>query len=242
MRPNTTTKYQFFVIVPEGQLAFADLLNSAYAKTVINKTINTTLAYFPLITNEQILINNMINIVSSTIFPISLSLLLPVFLYAIVLEKEEKLIQMMRMNGMKMRYYWLVNFIFNLLLSFITATIFYLFGRFILKNSFFTDTNFFLQVFTLFGWMLAQIGMATLFQTFISHSNSANIIGYLLSIWTAMIAATLNVGLYQYPLQYPYILKMYAPFAFNRIMYIILSKCSIESCPKSLSGLDTEIV
>ena len=105
----------------------------------------------------------------------------------------------MRMNGMKMRYYWLVNFLFNLMLSCITATIFYLFGRFVLKNSFFIDTSLALQFLTLFGWMLAQIGMATLFQTFISHSNSASIIGYLLSIWTAMIAASLNVGLYQYP-------------------------------------------
>lgn len=146
---------------------------------------------------------------------------------------------MMRMNGMKMRYYWLVNFLFNLMLSCITAIIFYLFGRFVLKNSFFIDTSLALQFLTLFGWMLAQIGMATLFQTFISHSNSANIIGYLLSIWTAMIAASLNVGLYQYPQEYPYVLKMYAPFSFNRIMYIILSKCSMDSCPKSMSGLDT---
>lgn len=139
---------------------------------------------------------------------------------------------------MKMRYYWLVNFIFNLILSFITATVFYIFGRFVLKNSFFTDTNFFLQFLVLLGWMLAQIGMATLFQTFISHSNSANIIGYLLSIWTSMIAASLNLGLYQYPQKFPYALKMYAPFAFNRILYVILSKCSMDSCPTSMSGLD----
>ena len=87
LRPNTSVKYQFFITVPEGQLAFADLLNSAYAKSVINKTINTILLYFPVVANSQTLINNIINLVASTIFPISLSLLLPVFLYAIVLEK-----------------------------------------------------------------------------------------------------------------------------------------------------------
>ena len=149
---------------------------------------------------------------------------------------------MMRMNGMRMRYYWLVNFLFNLILSCVTVFIFFVFGRFILKNSLFTDSNTFLLVLTLAGWMLAQIGMATLFQTFISHSNSANIIGYLLSIWTSMIAVSLNVALYQYPQQFPYLLKMYAPFSFNRIMYILLSKCSIESCVRSMSGLDTEVV
>ena len=85
LRPNTSVKYEFFVTVPEGQLSFVDLLNSAYSKTIINKSINTALLYFPVVSNSRVLIDNIINIVASTIFPISLSLLLPVFLYAIVL-------------------------------------------------------------------------------------------------------------------------------------------------------------
>lgn len=105
----------------------------------------------------------------------------------------------MKMNGMSMKNYWLVSFIFNLILSLLTNTIFYLFGFFLVKNSFFTDTPFIIMFVVLLGWILAQIGMATLFQTVLSNSRSANIIGYLLSIWTSLIAASLNVGVYQYP-------------------------------------------
>ena len=150
-------------------------------------------------TDGNILIDSLVNIVGATIFPLALSLLFPVFLYAIVLEKEEKLIQMMKMNGMSMTYYWLVTFIFNLILSLITGIIFYMFGYFLLKNTFFTQTPFTLMFIILFGWMLAQIGLAIFFQTFLSNSRTANIIGYLLSVWTSMIGAGLNVGVFQLP-------------------------------------------
>lgn len=106
---------------------------------------------------------------------------------------------MMKMNGMSMTYYWLVTFIFNLILSLFTGIIFYMFGYFLLKNAIFTQTPFTLMFVILFGWMLAQIGLSVFFQTFLSNSRTANIIGYLLSVWTSMIGAGLNVGVFQLP-------------------------------------------
>ena len=38
-----------------------------------------------------------------------------------------------------------------------------------------------------------------LLQVFLSSSRAANIIGYLVSIWTNLIGATLSVALFQYP-------------------------------------------
>lgn len=181
------------------------------------------------------------NTVASTIFPLALGLLFPVFLYAIVLEKEERLIQMMKMNGMSMTYYWLVTFLFNLILSLITSFIFYMFGYFLLKNTFFTQTPFTLLFVILFGWMLAQIGLAVLFQTFLSNSRTANIIGYLLSVWTALIGAGLNVGVFQLPTEYPFVLRMYAPLGFTRIFYIMLSKCSLGECITTWKGVKGEL-
>lgn len=71
-----------------------------------------------------------------------------------VLEKEERLIEMMKMNGMRIINYWIVNYLFFFFMYFITATVFMLFGYFILGLSFFTETNFGLLFFTLFGWGL----------------------------------------------------------------------------------------
>ena len=106
---------------------------------------------------------------------------------------------MMKMNGLKIRYYWLTLFVFNLMLCIITNLIFYLLGIFVMGTSFFVKTSKPLFLIISIGWSLAQIGMAAFFQTFLNKSRSANIIGYLISIWTTMIGATLNLGSYQFP-------------------------------------------
>ena len=141
----------------------------------------------------------LINTVCSILFPLSLSLLFPVFLYLVVLEKEEKLIQMMRMNGMSMKWYWFVNFLFNFAISILTNVIFCLAGFLFIDQGLFHGTSWLIVIVILLGWILAQIGMSVFFQSFLSSSRSANIIGYLLSIWTCLIGSTLSVALYQYP-------------------------------------------
>lgn len=141
----------------------------------------------------------LINTVATIIFPLSLSLLLPVFLYLTVLEKEERLIQMMRMNGMSMVNYWSINFLYNLGISIMTNLIFYLYGYFYLENAFFQQVSLGIIVIVLLGWILSQIGLAMLLQVFLSSSRAANIIGYLVAIWTNLVGATLSIALFQYP-------------------------------------------
>ncbi len=137
---------------------------------------------------------------------------------------------MMKMNGLKIRYYWLTFFIFNLVLCLITNGIFYLLGMFALESKFFTQTSGALMFVVMLGWSLSMIGMAAFFQTFLSNSRSANIIGYLISIWTSMIGATLNLGVYQYPSQFPLVLTMFPPFGFVRAFYVMLMQCSNADC------------
>lgn len=47
----------------------------------------------------------------------------------------------MRMNGMNMRNYWFVNFIFSFVISLITNLVFFLFGYFFLDNALFKQTG-----------------------------------------------------------------------------------------------------
>ncbi len=129
---------------------------------------------------------------------------------------------MMKMNGLKIRYYWLTFFVFNLTLSIVTNLLFFLVGTFVFTTPFFSKTSPALLFIVSFGWSLAQIGMAAFFQTFLNKSRSANIIGYLVSIWTTMIGATLNLGVYQYPSVFPIGLQMFPPFAFIRLFYLMM--------------------
>ena len=83
-----------------------------------------------------------INLLAAGVFPICLCMLLPVFIYNIVLEKEKKLIEIMKMNGLRMYNYWLINFAFNFIIFTITVIVFMLFGAFAMDLQIFLDSNF----------------------------------------------------------------------------------------------------
>ena len=70
-------------------------------------------------------IERLINIMGLAIFPSCLAIALPVFIYNIVLEKETKLLETMKINGMRMNYYWFVNYVFDLTVFLITAGIYW---------------------------------------------------------------------------------------------------------------------
>jgi hypothetical protein len=93
----------------------------------------------------------------------------------------------MRMNGLKIKYYWICTFIFNFLLSMITFSIFYIFGKYVLGLSFFIQTSGVLLWVMLIGWGIAQISMTNFVQIFIRNAKSATIIGYILSIFSTLI-------------------------------------------------------
>ncbi len=142
---------------------------------------------------------------------------------------------MMRMNGMSMRNYWFVNFLFSFIISVMTNIVFFLFGYFFLDNALFKQTGKQVLFVILLGWILAQIGMSTFFQVFLTSSRAANIIGYLISIWTNLIGATLSIALYQYPNTLPKAFLLYPTFAFNRIFYLLFTECSADRCYSSFA-------
>lgn len=46
-----------------------------------------------------------------------------------------------------------------------------------------------------------------------------SVVGYLLSIWTIIIAVSLNVAVYPDPYTLPLVLRLYPPFAFCRFIF-----------------------
>lgn len=150
--------------VAEGMLSLMDLIHRSYLRT-INKDvwIVSGVQYMPLVGEDSGYIMRIISVTGASLYPLALSLLLPIFMYTIVLEKEEKLLEMMKMNGMRMRDYWVVTYIFCLLISFFTFSIFYLFGYYALALDFFVDTGFSVLATIFTGWALTQISFAIFF-------------------------------------------------------------------------------
>ena len=118
-------------------------------------------------------VEKLMSLSAATLYPIALSLLLPVFMYSIVLEKEERLREIMKMNGMKMINYWVINYLWSMMLYIISVMIFILFGKYILISDFFTDTNIWAILITFLGWGFSQISLSFFFQNFFKKSKTA---------------------------------------------------------------------
>ena len=76
----------------------------------------------------------LVNGAGYVVYPVLFSLSLPVFLYNIVLEKESRLIQNMKINGLKMSNYWIVPRSLNFTQYFLTSINTVYFGKSILPK------------------------------------------------------------------------------------------------------------
>ena len=65
--------------------------------------------------------------------------------------------------------------------------------------------------------------------------------GYLLSIWTTLLAATFCVAIYNSPRVIPLHVKLYPPVAFVRLIYYLASRCSNLDCVASFSEFNDEM-
>jgi hypothetical protein len=141
-----------------------------------------------------------INSIGDLVYPVMTAMSLPIFMYNIVLEKENKLIQNMKINGMKMSNYWLVTGIFNFGIYTVLISSYYGFGRYISGLSFFTESNPTIMIVTYIGWGLNQVALSFLFSCFLSDSQSAQMVGYAVSIMACITASTLMLtgGIYNW--------------------------------------------
>ena len=138
--------------ITDGMLTLMDMIHQAYFRNLFKDTeILTLIQYMPVQLQAKAELDRLLNIMGASLYPIALSLLLPVFMYSIVLEKEEKLQDFMKMNGMKIANYWIVSFGFNFFIYSITASIFMIFGYVVVDLQFFTTTSATLIILLLIG-------------------------------------------------------------------------------------------
>ena len=87
--------------VLEGQLEAASLVNKAYIKNIFpNTTVMTGVNFYPYKFSLKMISGVMQDQVSKIGLPLCLTICLPVFMQAIVQEKETKLTEMMKINGL----------------------------------------------------------------------------------------------------------------------------------------------
>eukprot|EP00026_Physarum_polycephalum_P002573 Phypoly_transcript_02580.p1 GENE.Phypoly_transcript_02580~~Phypoly_transcript_02580.p1 ORF type:complete len:904 (+),score=109.04 Phypoly_transcript_02580:144-2714(+) len=134
--------------------------------------------------------------------PFAASFLFSVYMYTLVQEKKEGLVQKMHACGLPMSTYWVVNYIYNYLLFLLIATVLFAFGL-----------GFGVQVFVkkpaemavlLFLYGHAQVAMCQLFTCFLWAPTLASIVGFILSIFGTLGGLALEVFVFlQHPREMP---------------------------------------
>ncbi|KAJ3428747.1 atp-binding cassette transporter subfamily a abca [Anaeramoeba flamelloides] len=139
-----------------------------------------------------------------------LHIMIPNFIRQIVREKEHKLIAIMSMMGLKLKVYWVVNYLFNYIMFALLLLVFYLSGyglkfRIFIQNDFLSHfLLFFLygnvtiaiaficaaffakektaRIFSFFLLLIIMVGATTLFQQITKNGDASPITYYLLEL------------------------------------------------------------
>lgn len=219
----------------EGAMQLIDRMNNAYLRTHFNDTYIVSgqqfMPFKPAVRNEA---EKILNAIGNLAYPVLLALGLPVYLYGLVLEKEKRLIQTMRINGLKMSNYWLVNFVFSLLQYCVVMTVFYCSGYYLSGLTFFTDTDPIIVLSIFFGWGLNQVSQAFFLSCFLNDSQTASMIGYSFSIILTIIGSTICITGIACGTHGDYVLKdqyyIHPAFTYAHAMFYLSNECAWEKC------------
>ena len=240
---NGAQKFESYPSSLIGMMWALGLYNRAYInKLYPNLTIISGLQLMPIrLDDNENNIQRVINIVGTLFYPISVSLLMPLFMYNIVIEKERQLIEIMKINGLKIRNYWISYFIFNYIIYAITMICFIIFGTYVFGLNLFRETSPLLIFLTLVIWGFCQISLAFFFQAFLSNGRTTSIIGYMIALWIIIICTCLNLAMFVIPKEAPYILNIFPSFGVSRIFYYMATYCGYETCIDDFSKVNSEV-
>lgn len=166
---------------------------------------------------------------SIILYPFAVSFLLPLYVSAIVLEKQERLRELMKMMGMKMRNYWVVNYLYDALLyvlviGVIAAT------SLAFSMRIFTQTSWSVLILFFIGWGNSQIALGFLLSTLFSNARSSTIVSWLIVMAGVILSYVLNYTVFNNQDMPFWFYFLYAPFACYRGLYLIGITCFAMEC------------
>ena|SRR3990167_1929596 len=110
--------------------------------TVRASTMNKTVTGFiqPIPYWEDNISFSINDFVGPMLVPFCITFLIPVFMHTIILEKENRLREIMKIMGMKMSTYWLINYLFDYLMYCVVVAVFVAL-QYIIRVRMFTQTR-----------------------------------------------------------------------------------------------------
>ncbi|KAI9328048.1 hypothetical protein DFJ73DRAFT_904539 [Zopfochytrium polystomum] len=212
---------------PKGQrlLAFLTQLDQAtlkyFATTVGGKLVGAKITQglraFPD-TQSTRLNYEFAGIIGRILFPFGVSFLLPIFVITLVKEKEDRILAMMKMNGLKAWAYYVSHYVTFFILYAISSIIFIVAGR-LTKLSLFTKTGLPVILLLFFVWGNAQVTLAFFFASFFNRSRMALVLVFLIVLCGVIISLVTNQIFDDG--DFPSAFFIWPPFAFYRALYVL---------------------
>ncbi|KAJ3196136.1 hypothetical protein HK101_009969 [Irineochytrium annulatum] len=180
-------------------------------------TITQGLRSFPYVHNTKLYFP-FGGLIGGILYPFGVSFLLPIFVIILVKEKEDRILMMMRMNGMKSWAYFLSHYVTFFILFVVSSLIFLIAGR-LSQLEFFTNTQLGVIILLFFVWGNVQIALAFFFTSIFNKNRTALVLVFLLvlcgviislvfeSLFDSGTGATVPVYIFIWP-----------PFAFYRAL------------------------
>lgn len=208
------------------------IFNSIYLQYKTNRRLFTLVRAFPFKTDTSF---NFMDILGMALFPFSLSFLFPIFLYTLVMEKENKLKQMMKIMGLKEYTYFIVTYLGFLFIYCLVCGIFIIIEVLFRVKTFYL-THPLITFLIFFLWGNTQVVMAFFFSLFIKKSNNALSFGYLFTILVMIIAEIFCATIYR-ETDVPIWFWLVPPFVFYRCIFIIFWNCFEFECISNFSDV-----
>jgi len=164
--------------------AFADLpttwsvVSNYFIRLATNQTRSFRLTgtkFFP--TQKDTTDFDIATLMGSFFYMLILQQLLPVFLQLLVYEKEQRLREYMKMMGLSMTIYWVVNYMFFYMLYFVLVLFLSVFG-YLMEFRVFTINDPGVYILLFFFWGHTLIAMVIFMSSFFNHTKTATIVGY----------------------------------------------------------------
>ncbi|EFC42636.1 predicted protein [Naegleria gruberi] len=203
-------------------------MNDAFLKNLTGsfriRTYTAQMTY-----DTQLISFRLSDMLGSFFFPLILSLLLPTFTFTIVMEKQYKLREMMKLMGMKMRYYFLVTYVFFYAMYALSAILFIIFSI-AFDFRFITQTHPLMLIFFFLLWGNVLISFSFLLSSFIGKTIVATIVSYLFVLIGPMVGVLLEQALYPSAPDARYGLLLLFPLQITHFVFAATNSCNNNAC------------
>ncbi|ORX90745.1 hypothetical protein K493DRAFT_265395 [Basidiobolus meristosporus CBS 931.73] len=216
-------------------MALQTKLSTAFLQSTAsgaNARISHGFRVMPQLLNSQIDIP-VGSLIGGILYPFGISFLLPIFVIILVKEKEDRILVMMRMNGLSPRAYYTAHYAHFYSLHTISCIIFVVTGVGF-RMSIFTQTQPFVYIFLLFMWGHAQIALAFLLSAFFGKTRTALVTTFLI----VLCGVICNLGFEViFNGDTPAAYYIWLPFAFYHGLHVI-NMASLDTMARPYSYIN----